>query len=155
MRVESGREQDHSQLRPACLSHSLQALPPPHLHGDPLPCPSRRSLGPAQPCCLPRKLCCSGASGRQPATPMSTSLTSPTAGVMGSASVPSCTPTGVCDGEGPKSRPSLAWPEAGLSLLPGGLHPLSQLLWGSGPQPVCSPTSLWPLLPGHKSREDC
>ncbi|VCW84579.1 unnamed protein product, partial [Gulo gulo] len=52
-----------------------------------------RSLGPAQRCCPPRKLCWSGARGRRPAMPMSTSPTSPAAGVTGSASGPSSTHT--------------------------------------------------------------
>ena len=120
-------KQDHSHASPP--PPQLQALLPPHLslHGAPLPCASRRSLGPVQPCCLPRKLCCSGASGRRPATPTSTSPTSPVAGVTGWDSAPSSTPTGVCEEEGPSALAALTWPETGLSLLPGGFHPPSQL----------------------------
>lgn len=42
--------------------------------------------------------------------------------------------------QGPSALPALAWPETGLSFLPGGLHPLSQLLPGSGPHPAHSPS---------------
>lgn len=110
-----------SQPSPACLSHGLRVLLPsqPSLHGDPLSHPARRSLGPAQPCCLPRKLCWSGANGKQPATPMSTSPTSPAAGVTGSASVPSSMHTGAPDGERTRCPPS----------------PSASLLWGSTTQP--------------------
>lgn len=88
---------------------------PESLHGDPLSHPARRSLGPALRCCLPRKLCWSGARGRRPAMPMSTSPTSPTAGVTGSASGPSSTHTGPPEGEQTRrSQP--------LSLPPGGPH---------------------------------
>lgn len=76
-----------------------------------------------QPCCLPRKLCWSGASGRQPAMPMSASLTSPTAGVTDSASVPSSMHTGAHEGEqaqGPPTRPGLR--QASASLLEASEH---------------------------------
>lgn len=106
--TRAGVEGAGSQPCSVCLFHGLLALLPPYLSllSDPLPCPSRRSLGPRQPCCLLKKLCWSGASGRRPAMPMSTSPTSPTAGVTGLASAPSSTPIGVRKGEGPQCPPS-------------------------------------------------
>lgn len=88
-----------------------------------VPCPARRSSEPAQRCCLPRRPCWCGASGRQPATPMWTSLTSPEAGVTGLPLMPCSTLTGAS--QSLSLRPLSPGPRAGL--LPAPPHSLYAL----------------------------
>lgn len=147
-------ERDHNPAQPPSPTACLRVLLPSQLclHGDVLSCPTRRSLGPAQPCYLPRKLCWSGASGRRPAMPTSTSPTSPAAGVTGSLSVPSSMHTGVHQGaqlQHPLS-PDQVW---GRPQPPSQRPPPLTRENRLGSSTCPSPTSPWPLHPGHRSGE--
>lgn len=127
-----------SLASPQSLSWSVSGVPEGSYTFQPLHtltprCLARRSSGPVQLCSLPRKPCWCGASGRQPATAMWTSPTSPEAGATALPLMPCSMLTGA-----PQHR---------------GLHPLSQ---GPRLEAACPSSQLYTLERegpvGHKQR---